>query len=51
MANRTRRLPEADRLARWQLLEVGRELRIARLRAGLRLVDVGRAVHRSASML
>ena len=44
MANRTRPDYEATRLGRWMLLDVGRELRLARISGGLRQRDVARAV-------
>ena len=40
MANRTRAQYESTRLVRWILADVGRELRIARIGAGLRQADV-----------
>lgn len=51
MANRVRRLSEAAQLAEWQLRQTGRELRLARIAAGMRLVDVARPVGISASQL
>jgi len=51
MANRTRQVTESDRRATWQLLEIGRELRIARIAAGMRLADVARPVGTSASQV
>ena len=44
MANRVNPLHEAHRLATWQLLEAGREIRVARLTAGKRQRDVANAV-------
>jgi transcriptional regulator with XRE-family HTH domain len=49
MANRTRALYEASRLSRWLLTEVGRELRVARLAAGMRQRDVARLLATSVS--
>ena len=40
MANRTRAQYESTRLARWILSDVGRELRLARISAGMRQADV-----------
>lgn len=40
MANRTRAEYEARRLGRWMLVDVGRELRLARVSGGLRQRDV-----------
>jgi transcriptional regulator with XRE-family HTH domain len=40
VANRTRAQYESARLSRWILADVGRELRIARIAAGLRQADV-----------
>ena len=51
MANRTRPIYEASRLARWQLAEIGRELRVARLSAGMRQVDVARLLGTSTSRI
>jgi len=51
MVNRTRPVPDADQSATWQLLEIGREVRIARLAAGMRLLDVARQVRTSASQM
>ena len=44
-------MPDADNFATWQLLEIGREVRIARIAAGMRLVDVARQARTSASQL
>jgi transcriptional regulator with XRE-family HTH domain len=49
MANRVRPTTEAVRLAEWQLVQIGRELRVARIAAGKRLLDVARAVRVSPS--
>jgi transcriptional regulator with XRE-family HTH domain len=51
MANRTRPIYEATRLARWQLVEIGRELRLARLSAGMRQADVARLLGTSKSRI
>lgn len=51
MANRTRPQYEATRLSRWILVDVGRELRLARHTAGLRQVDVARRVGTSKSRI
>ena len=51
MANRVRPIDEADYRTTVQLLEIGRELRIARLASGRRLVDVGRAIGASAAQV
>jgi transcriptional regulator with XRE-family HTH domain len=51
MANRSRASYEAARLARRQLDEVGRELRIARVAAGLRQADVAGRIGRSTSQV
>jgi transcriptional regulator with XRE-family HTH domain len=49
MANRTRPMYESTRLARWILADVGRELRLARLSAGMRQSDVARLAGSSTS--
>jgi transcriptional regulator with XRE-family HTH domain len=49
MANRTRASYEAARHARWLLHEIGREVRLARIGAGLRQVDVARRTGSSKS--
>ena len=49
MANRTRPQYEAASLARWILADVGRELRLARISAGMRQADVAHAVGASTS--
>ena len=49
MANRTRPQYEASRLAQWILTDLGRELRLARLSAGMRQADVAQAIGASAS--
>ena len=49
MANRIRARSDARQLARGQLFEIGRELRIARLASGKRQVDVGRAARITAA--
>ena len=51
MATRTRPLYEATRLARWMLTDVGRELRIARIAAGMRQRDAARLLHTSKSRI
>src|SRR5687768_2313143 len=51
MANRTNPIHEAARMARWVLLQIGRELHIARIRAGMTQRQVGVAVGRSASRI
>lgn len=51
VANRTRPQYEAARLARWILADVGRELRLARRSAGMRQLDVARAVGSSTSQV
>jgi transcriptional regulator with XRE-family HTH domain len=50
-ANRLNQLHEATRLAAWQLAEVGREVRLARIRAGMRQADVARRVGTSAARI
>ena len=49
MSNRTRPLYEATRLSRWMLDQVGRELRLARISAGMRQIDVARPLGTSKS--
>jgi transcriptional regulator with XRE-family HTH domain len=49
MPNRTRPANEAARLASWQLNEVGREFRLARLSGGMRQADVARAARTSTA--
>ena len=49
MTNRQNRAHEAIRFARWLLVELGRELRVARLDSGLIQAEVGRHCGRSAS--
>src|ERR687895_253334 len=49
MPTRTRPQFEAIRLGRWVLMETGRELRLARITAGLTQADVARAVGVSPS--
>ncbi|MEO8510994.1 MAG: helix-turn-helix transcriptional regulator [Chloroflexota bacterium] len=49
MPTRTRPLYEADRLARWQLVTIGRELRVARIIAGLTQREVAERFETSAS--
>jgi transcriptional regulator with XRE-family HTH domain len=49
MPNRTRPAYEAARLASWQLNEVGREFRLARLSGGMRQADVARAARTSTA--
>jgi transcriptional regulator with XRE-family HTH domain len=51
MAIRTRSDHEATRLARWILSDVGRELRLARISAGIRQVDVARSLGTSAARI
>ena len=51
MSNRRDRQSEAAQLVRRQLLDIGRELRMARFSAGMRLVDVARAARTSASTI
>jgi transcriptional regulator with XRE-family HTH domain len=51
MPGRLQSLAEADWLTRRQLLDAGRELRIARIAAGYRLRDVARRVGISASQI
>lgn len=49
MANRQSVIRESSRLGDWILRELGRELRVARLTAGLRLIDVASALRTSIS--
>lgn len=49
MPSRISPLQEAKRLVRWQLVETGRELRVARVTAGMTQTQVGRAVGCAAS--
>lgn len=49
MANRQSVLRESARLGNWILLELGRELRVARLMAGMRQVDVAAPLRMSIS--
>lgn len=49
MPSRTNPVAEATSLARWVLLQIGRELRVARVIAGKTQAQVGTAVRRSAS--
>lgn len=51
MANRVNTLGEASRVGAWQLMEIGRELRIARIAAGKRQADVARMVGTSTSQV
>jgi len=51
MANRTNPIHEAARMATWVLLQIGRELHVARIRAGMTQRQVGAAVGRSASRI
>lgn len=51
MANRTRSVYEASRLAVWINNDVGRELRLARISAGLRQRDVADAIGTSKSRI
>jgi transcriptional regulator with XRE-family HTH domain len=51
MATRVNQVAEADRLARWQLLEIGRELRLARITSGKRQADVGRVIGTSTAQV
>lgn len=51
MANRLTRVDEARLLARRQVAEHGADLREARVAAGLRQADIGRALRRSASAI
>lgn len=49
MTNRTRPLYEATRLARWILVDIGREFRLARISSGMRQVDVAKLLGTSKS--
>jgi len=49
MANRQSILRDAARFSEWLLRDVGRELRVARLTAGMRQRDVAAALSKSAS--
>lgn len=49
MANRTNPIHDATRLATWVHLQVCRELRVARIVAGMTQHQVGIGIHRSAS--
>ena len=49
MAGRTSPVREAGRTAEWVLVSVGRELRVARYKAGMTQRSVGRAIGRSGS--
>lgn len=49
MATRTRPSYEATRLARWLLTNMGRELRLARITAGMRQADAARLLGTSKS--
>ncbi|MDQ2688945.1 MAG: helix-turn-helix domain-containing protein [Chloroflexota bacterium] len=51
MPTRTYPLHEAARLTRWQLLELGREVRIARIAAGRTQASVARSVHTSGARI
>ncbi len=51
MANRMTRVDEARLVARRQVAEHGADLREARVAAGLRQADIGRALRRSASAI
>ena len=51
MANRFNPLHEANRLTAWQLMELGREIRIARITAGRTQAAVARAVSTSAARI
>jgi transcriptional regulator with XRE-family HTH domain len=51
VANRTRPIYEAARLAAWQLAETGRELRLARIRSGMLQADVARALATSTARI
>ncbi len=44
-------MAEAERLVSWTLLEIGRELRIARVNSGMRQGDVARLTHTSAAQM
>ncbi|MGI8828157.1 MAG: helix-turn-helix domain-containing protein [Candidatus Limnocylindria bacterium] len=49
MANRQSRIGEAARLAEWVLREIGRELRVARILAGMTQAQVAAILHTSIS--
>lgn len=49
MANRQSRISEAARLAEWVLREIGRELRVARILAGMTQGQVAAILHTSIS--
>ena len=52
MSNRpTRLIHEATRFARWLLIDMGRELRLARIGSGMRQIDVARALGTSKSRI
>ncbi len=51
MATRSRPLYEATRLARWIRGDMGRELRLARIAAGMRQLDVARMLGTSKSRI
>ena len=51
VATRTRPVYEATRLARWILVEIGRELRLARLAGGMRQSDVARLLGTSTARI
>lgn len=49
MPPRTNPLHEADRLARWQLTELGREVRVARISGGRTQAEIARAIGTSVA--
>jgi transcriptional regulator with XRE-family HTH domain len=49
VANRINTLGEASRVAAWQLMEIGREVRLARIASGKRQSDVARMLRCSTS--
>jgi transcriptional regulator with XRE-family HTH domain len=51
VANRTNPVHEAERLARWQLAEVGRELRVARITGGRTQAAVAHAIGTSVARI
>lgn len=51
MTNRTRAAYEANRLGRWILSDVSRELRLARLSSGMRQADVARLLGTSTQRI
>jgi transcriptional regulator with XRE-family HTH domain len=51
MANRIRTEIEGRRLADWQIQQIGRELRVARIASGKRIVDVARQARLSAAQV